>query len=134
MASDLSRPVRDLLAEDRISCARIRRALLNDATLGRWCCGPGDPIRTGRLAALVRRSIWQAHDMSLETVRRRLAEESAAGELVYDIVLEIDTGSARPEVLRSSTWFRRGGHGRIVARVQLDLGGKTIPLTRVLTL
>jgi len=126
------RAVRDVLREDRISCARIRAALARECALGQWSTGLTDAIRPARLAVLLRRHIWRAHDVSLSAVERRLGQEK--NEIAFEVRVEIDVGRAAPLQVRSLTHFSRSRHGRIGVRIDLYIDDRATAVTPTLLL
>lgn len=120
-------PVRDALPIGRISQSRIRQLLSRDTELGGWSRGASGAIRPGRLSALIRERIWEAHDISLTAIRTRLPRCSGS-TLVYRIDVEVDIGDRYLKMF-SRTRFSRSSRGSVCAEIDLTIGTESDSIT-----
>ena len=124
-------PIRELIPERRISCAMIRSVIAGDALLGEWSREARGGIRPQRLALLVRRSIWRAHDIRYGDVREQF-RKNPAKPVEFPVEVEIYAEGAWRH-LTSCTTFTLRPSGRITAEIDLCVGnrsGKPAPIAR----
>lgn len=123
--------VRDALPVERISCARIRQWLASDEGLGGWSRAGPAAIRPQRLAALIRDRIWEAHDVTLGTVRERLERGPAqgSGEVDYWVRLEVEVEPDKEVEVVSRTRFTMAPNGRLRAEIGLASPDGEQPIT-----
>lgn len=124
--------VRDALPLERLSCALIRQWLADDADLGAWSRNQPGAIRPRQLAALIRDRIWEAHDLTLATVRQRL-EGGGDGQQIrqadYWVKVAIEKQPDQEAKVVSRTRFSLASSGRICAELQIVGGGRDRPIT-----
>jgi hypothetical protein len=123
--------VRDALPLERLSCARIRQWLADDTDLGSWSRTEPGAIRPQQLAALIRDRIWEAHDVSLATVRDRLDRADEAQQprqAEYWVKVEIEKQPDKKARVLSRTRFSSTPNGRICAEICIvaDHGNQTL--------
>ena len=124
-------PVRDTMPIERISCARIRQWLTGDSRLGDWSRAAPGAIRPRRLAALIRDRIWEAHGVTLGTVRERLERRLSQGSdsLDYWVSLEVEIEPDKEIEVVSRTRFTLAPDGRLRAAIGLARDGGEQPIT-----
>ena len=122
--------VRDALPIERISCAHIRGWLAAEPVLGDWSQAAPGAIRPQRLATLIRDRIWEAHDITIGSVRKRLAAADAApAGLDFRVSLDVEIGPDQDVAVLSRTHFTLGPSGRIRAEIQLKSALGEHPIT-----
>lgn len=124
--------VRDALPLERLNCTRIRDWLAAGGAIGAWSRTAPAAIRPQRLATLIRNRIWEAHDVTLGSVRDRLARVSQAddhGSVDYWVRLEIEVEPDQEIELCSRTRFTIRPSGRICAEIALMEGNLEHPVT-----
>jgi hypothetical protein len=119
--------IRDILPPARISTSRIRNLLSPGTGLGKWSLGQAGAIRPARLARLLRKRIWEAHDISVGAVKQ-LLEGAPSGVRTYRVEVEIDTGSDYLAVV-SQTHFRQTSRGSLCADIDLIVDETPEPIT-----
>lgn len=119
--------LRDLIPEASLQLAQIRSLLDQDHDLGSWSRSHPRAIRPHRLAMLIRRCIWEAHDLQLSAVRKRI-KDSNDGTADFRVSVAVDVGG-RDVLVDSHTRFDCRTGNRICADMELKLGGAVRRIT-----